>query len=96
MQEKIPHHLVSEPPPAELTCDNDKQKEGKSSSSTDVTELLTAALITPTGSLLQITSTVTLEEPNFEKFWSVESVGTNVNVPFLDLSLSAVFNHSNI
>ncbi|XP_065889733.1 uncharacterized protein [Dysidea avara] len=36
--------------------------------------------------LLQITSSVTPEEPNLEKFWSVESIGTNAHTSSTDLS----------
>ena len=37
-----------------------------------------------TSILLQTTSTVTPEEPNLENFWSIESVGTNINTPSVD------------
>ena len=46
--------------------------------------------------LLQITSSVTPEEPNLEKFWSVESIGTNAHTSSTDLSFLRTYQQSAI
>ena len=49
-----------------------------------------------TSILLQITSAVTPEEPNLESFWSIESVGTNVNTPSVDSTFLHTYQQSSI
>ena len=44
--------------------------------------------------LLQMTSQVTPEEPNHENFWSIESVGTNVNTPSVDSTFLHTYQQS--
>ena len=51
---------------------------------------------TTTSIFLQMTSTVTPEEPNLENFWTVESVGTNVNVPPVYLTFLHAYQQSSI
>ena len=43
-----------------------------------------------------MTSTVTLEEPNLENFWSIESVGTNANTPSVDSTFLHTYQQSSI
>ena len=43
-----------------------------------------------------MTSTVTPEEPNLENFWTVESVGTNVNVSSVDFTFLRAYQQSSI
>ena len=49
-----------------------------------------------TSILIQLTSTVTPEEPNLENFWSIESVGTNVNTPPVDTTFIHTYQQSSI
>ena len=49
-----------------------------------------------TSIFLQMTSTVIPEEPNLENFWTVESVGTNINVPSVDLTFLHAYQQSSI
>ena len=46
--------------------------------------------------LLQITSSVAPEEPNLEKFWSVESIGTNAHTTSTDLFFLRTYQQSAI
>ena len=51
---------------------------------------------TATSILLQIASTVTPEEPNLEKFWSIESVGTDTNTSAVDSTFLHTYQESSI
>ena len=45
---------------------------------------------------MQITSTVTTEEPNIEKFWSVEAIGMNIHRPSTDSSFLQSYQQTSI
>ena len=51
---------------------------------------------TATSILLQMASTVTPEEPNLEKFWSIESVGTDTNTSAVDSTFLHTYQESSI